>query len=159
MNFAPMYLVPKINDYCFGISGPTSFFNPLIQRHLKQCNFDINLKSPFPPIYFVYPRGYRSLGSVYLRVEQMAASLSKTFPFLSILLLTHQKLQSMELKDSIIVLSKASLERLSCSEINSFKKGGNHIVFDCIDGFFPEEFTRNADSFFCSSITEYNFLI
>ncbi len=155
MKLCPAYRFAKPCDYLIGRSGSTSFFDPLILRHLNgtfEVPERILLKSQ---VYFVYPRGYRSLGSVYLRIEQMAAALSLANPVMNVTLVTHQKLFSMRLKKSIILLSKASLERLSAEQVNGFKEGGNFIVYDCIDGEILPELEASADAFFCSSKTEY----
>jgi hypothetical protein len=61
----------------------------------------------------------------------------------------------MRLKRSIILLSKASVERLSVEQVNGFKRGGNHVVYDCVDGVILPELEASADSFLCSSKTEY----
>ena len=157
MKFCPAYRFAKPHDYLIGRSGPTSFFDPLILRHLNkafEAPESFLLKAQ---VYFVYPRGYRGLGSVFLRIEQMAAALRLVNPAMKITLVTHQKLFSMRLKKSIILLSKASLERLSAQQVNGFKGGGNYVVYDCIDGEFSPELEASADAFFCSSKTEYGY--
>ena len=157
MKFCPVYRFAKPYDYLIGKSGPTSFFDPLILRQLNgafEVSESLLMKAQ---VYFVYPRGYRGLGSVFLRIEQMAAALRLANPAINITLVTHQKLFSMRLKKSIILLSKASLERLSVEEVNGFKGGGNCIVFDCVDGEISPELEASADAFFCSSKTEYGY--
>ena len=107
------------------------------------------------PLIFVYRSGYRALGSVRLRVGQLASAVKAkvTNPeFVRVLAEDHPSLDTAGALD--VVWSKTAITGYSGDAIRKIAEKGGRVFLDFVDGTDVPELSGYAHGYLCASRTE-----
>lgn len=109
-------------------------------------------------VYIVYRAGSMGKVSMDVRVKQLANS---TVGFLAepgrLRVVTEEKLQRLSPSGAGLIFSKYTLNESNLEWIKGFRRNGNAIWVDIVDGFGSNGVDNLGDAYICSSLSELNY--
>lgn len=106
------------------------------------------------PITLTYRKGTEELGNVLLRGFQVADMLKSLGCPVPIRVQALENLYRAKPRNQIVIVLKTAVRLKSEPILRSFKRWGNTVLFDVVDGLIPASLASLPDAYICSSITE-----
>lgn len=114
----------------------------------------VNWSGVDKPIVFTYRQGTVGLGNVLLRGFQVADLLAQLGSPVPVTVQAMENLYRAKPRDHIIIVLKSAVRPKSTPVLKAFRRWGNTVLFDVVDGLVPESLARVPHAYVCASLTE-----